>query len=158
PPSVRSVANRAEFDSLLATATNYERMPDFHASRVRVDLTRMREYVARLCHPELACPVVHVTGTKGKGSTAALVARVLSTLLGKTGLHPSPHLHRMEERVLVDFEPIDEAGLLAATNRVLDAAHRAPATEFPTYFELMTLVAFLEFQARRCEVAVHEVG
>jgi dihydrofolate synthase / folylpolyglutamate synthase len=155
---IRTVDDRAAFDALLTSATNYERLPAFHAGRVRVDLERMREYVARLGHPERASPVVHVTGTKGKGSTAALVARVLSSVAGRTGLHTSPHLHRMEERVLVDFAPIEERALLEATNRVLAATHADPPLEFPTYFELMTLVSFLHFAASRCAFAVHEVG
>lgn len=157
-PTFRAVADRSEFDRLLASATNYERMPEFHAGRVRVDLERMRLYAERLNHPESACPVVHITGTKGKGSTSALVARMLSFAGGPTGLHTSPHLERLEERVQVDLVPISEAALLAATNRVLDAAHADPALEFPTFFELMTLVAFLEFERVGCRFAVHEVG
>lgn len=157
-PTFRTVADRCEFDRLLASATNYERMPEFHAGRVRVDLERMRRYVERLQHPERSCPVVHITGTKGKGSTSALVARILSFAGFRTGLHTSPHLERLEERVQVDLEPISEAALLAATNRVLDAAHVAPVLEFPTFFELMTLVAFLEFERVGCRFAVHEVG
>ena len=69
--------SRRDLDLLLARCTNYERLPEFHAGRVRADLVRMRVYVERLDHPERASPVVHVTGTKGKGSTAAMVARVL---------------------------------------------------------------------------------
>lgn len=157
-PPVDHVANRGAFDALLATATNYERMPEFHAGRVRVDLSRMREYCKRLAHVERAVPTIHVTGTKGKGSTSALVARVLACCEGRTGLHTSPHLHRMEERVLVDFEPIDEAGLLFATNQILRAGREEPALDFPTYFEFMTLVAFVRFAAERCVFAVHEVG
>lgn len=157
-PLVSQVHDRTAFDALIASATNYERMPEFHAGRVRVDLERMKEYVRRLGHPERTPTVVHVTGTKGKGSTAAMIARVLAVTEGRTGLHTSPHLHRMEERVMVDFAAIDEASLLAATNRVLAACFADPAIEFPTYFEFMTLTAFLEFAARRCVFAVHEVG
>jgi dihydrofolate synthase/folylpolyglutamate synthase len=152
------VDDRAAFDALVGSATNYERLPAFHAGRVRFDLERMRAYVERMGHPERVPIVAHVTGTKGKGSVASLLARALSRLRGPAGLHTSPHLHRMEERVAVDGVAIAPPALLAATNAVLAAAHAPPPLSFPTYFELMTLIAFHEFAARGCRFAVHEVG
>lgn len=154
----RRIENRQDFDELLRAATNYERMPEFHAGRVRIDLTRMHRYVERLGHPELAMPAVHITGSKGKGSTAALTARILGFVAGPVGLHTSPHLHRMEERVAVDQRPIGERDLFAATNDILDAQADGPDPGFPTYFELMTLVAFLHFRRVGARFAVHEVG
>ncbi len=154
-----AVATRADLDRLLAACTNWERVPEFHAGRVRFDLVRMREYVERLGHPERASPVVHVTGSKGKGSTAAIVAWLLARLGRRVGLHTSPHLHAMEERVLVDFRPIDEAGLLHATNALLRAGRSGrDELPFPTFFEFITLAAFLAFRERCVEFAVHEVG
>ncbi len=152
------IVDLAGLRALLGRLTNYERMPDFHAGRVRVDLERMRELVRRLGHPERAAPVLHVTGTKGKGSTATLAARLLTAHGLVTGLHTSPHLERMEERVRVDLEPIDGPAMIEATNRILDAVPSATPAEFPTFFEWVTLVAFLHFRERRVDVAVHEVG
>lgn len=157
-PTPRRVDDRAQLDALLRTCTNYEKMPAFHAGRVRADLSRMVEFVRRLGEPQRAAPVVHVTGTKGKGSTAAFVARMLRARGARVGLHTSPHLERMEERIAIDDAPIDDEGLLRATNAILAATHQAPALEFPTFFEWITLTAFLEFQRRAVEWAVHEVG
>lgn len=155
---VRRVDDRAQLDALLRTCTNYEKMPAFHAGRVRTDLTRMEAFVERLEHPERSAPVAHVTGTKGKGSTAAFIARLLRARGACVGLHTSPHLDRMEERIVVDESTIDDEGLLAATNAILRAADRDPPLEFPTFFEWATLTAFLEFQRRSVRYAVHEVG
>ncbi len=150
--------DRHEFDELLRNTTNYEKMPAFHQGRVRADLQRMTAYTRRLGHPERAAPVLHLTGTKGKGSTATFLERILRGQGETTGLHTSPHLHRMEERVLIDGEPIGEAALLAATCEVVRAEEQLVGVGFPTYFELMTLIAFLEFRRRAVGVAIHEVG
>lgn len=154
----RRVDDRAQLDALLRTCTNYEKMPAFHAGRVRTDLERMAAFVERLGHPERASLVTHVTGTKGKGSTAAFVARMLRASGANVGLHTSPHLERLEERIVVDDRPIDDVGLLAATNAILAAADAPPPLEFPTFFEWATLTAFLEFRRRGVRYAVHEVG
>jgi len=152
------IENRRQFDELLQSCTNYENLPAFHAGRVRTDLERMRVYAERLGHPERAAPVLHVTGTKGKGSTSMQAARLLSRLLGPTGLHTSPHLVRMEERVQIDGQPIGEAALFAATNQILAARAAPPDPGFPTFFEFITLVAMLEFRRAGVRAAVHEVG
>ncbi|MBI4880005.1 MAG: bifunctional folylpolyglutamate synthase/dihydrofolate synthase [Planctomycetes bacterium] len=152
------IRTRRELDELLRGSTNYENMPEFHAGRVRTDLRRMLVYVERLAHPERASPVAHVTGTKGKGSTAALAARLLQALGAPVGLHTSPHLERLEERVAVDFEPIGEEDLLAAASEVVAARAAGPDPGFPTFFEFITLVAFLHFRRRAAACAVHEVG
>ena len=157
PPMPRRVDDRAQLDALLRTCTNYEKMPAFHAGRVRTDLERMVAFVERLEHPERASVVAHVTGTKGKGSTAAFVARMLRARGASVGLHTSPHLECMEERIVVDDRPIDDIGLLAATNAILAAADAPPPLEFPTFFEWATLTAFLEFERRAVRFAVHEV-
>lgn len=154
----RTISDREQFDQLLRECTNYERLPAFHAGRVRVDLERMRLLAGRLGHPQRVAPTAHVTGTKGKGSTATLLARILSRAAGPTGLHVSPHLHRMEERVSVDGVPIGEAALFSVTNEILAAVGDDPDPGFPTFFEFITLAAFLHFRNRRVAFAVHEAG
>ena len=96
---------------------NYERTrATCRTGRVEFKLERMGRLAARLGNPEGAFPAIHVAGTKGKGSTAAMVASVLSTAGYRTGLYTSPHLHRLEERFVVDGRPChagELVGLLA---------------------------------------------
>lgn len=160
-----AVHTRDDLDALLRSCTNYEKMPAFHQGRVRVDLTRMHAILAACDHPERAVPSVHITGSKGKGSTATLCAQILGTL-GSVGLHTSPHLVRMEERLTVSGRAIDEAQLLARTNELLAVLRRISdptaaipyAGGFPTFFEYITLIGFLHFRASAVSFAVHEAG
>ena len=102
----------------------------------------------------LACPVVTVTGTNGKGSTCVLLEAVYRCAGHKTGLYTSPHLVRYNERVKVAGEAQDDAALIAAFNAVEDARGGVPLT----YFEYGTLAAFLIFERAGLDVAVLEVG
>lgn len=111
-------------------------------------------------------PLVHIAGTKGKGSTAALVAGALTASGLRTGLYTSPHLHRLEERFRVDGRLCEPAEFVELVTRVRTAAKRlVPAGDDdpsgavgPSFFELTTAMAFLHFHLRRCDVAVVEVG
>ncbi len=91
---------------------NYERTRGVpYRSRV-FKLHRMQQLAARLGHPEQAFPAIHIAGTKGKGSTAAMVASVLQAGGFRIGLYTSPHLHRLEERFVVDGRPCDAQTLV----------------------------------------------
>src|SRR3990172_3369668 len=79
--------------------TDYEKLPSFLYSPADFDLGRMRGVMARLGDPHLALPTVHIAGTKGKGSTAAMVAWGLAFSGYRTGLYTSPHLHHIRERI-----------------------------------------------------------
>lgn len=119
-------------------------------------LSRTRELLGRLGNPHMGLKYVHITGTNGKGSTAAMVSSVLIQAGVKTGLYTSPHLWHFGERFQVDGVPISDDDLGRITERVLQAAEGMtdPATEF----ELMTAVAMLYFQERQCGLVVLEVG
>lgn len=123
-------------------------------------LERVEALMERLGHPERAVPVVHVAGTNGKGSVCAYVAAVLQASGMRVGLFTSPGVMGFEERIQVSGEPISDDALAEATAPVRDAAEAVEAAcgEHPTEFELMAAVAFMHFQACRCEVAVVEVG
>ena len=88
----------------LYSRLNYERrgMPGTPGA---ADLSRMTAIVGRLGDPHLGLKIIHVAGTKGKGSTAAMLSAALTASGVRTGLHCSPHLHRLEERFLIDGTP-----------------------------------------------------
>ena len=131
------------------------------AGGVKFGIDRMRRLVDALAHPERGYPVVHIAGTNGKGSVAAMVESILRTDGHHTGLYTSPHLVKLGERVQVDRQLLTEAEIVAYTNELGPAAERIAASspdERPTFFEFMTAMAFLQFQRKRVEVGVVEVG
>jgi len=124
-------------------------------------LARIRFLMERLGHPETAYPAVHVAGTNGKGSTAAMIASVLRAAGYSVGLFTSPHLVRYNERIVVDGAPIADEDLAALFGRLhehVEAAAREPGVGQPTEFEVGTAVALAYFAQRAVDVAVVEVG
>ncbi len=103
---------------------------------------------------ELACPVITVTGTNGKGSTSALIASILAAAGHRVGLYTSPHLIAYNERVRIDGAAATDDALVASFNAVEDARAGVPLT----YFEYGTLAAFWLFAQARLDAAVLEVG
>jgi dihydrofolate synthase/folylpolyglutamate synthase len=121
-------------------------------------LDRMRALLARLGDPHRRLRIVHVAGSKGKGSTSALLASVLRQAGYRVGLFTSPHLVRVEERFQVDGQSIslpELAILLEEIRQVLEG--RLPDLR-PTFFEVATAAGFLHFVRRRVDVVVLEVG
>lgn len=123
-------------------------------------LERMRALLRRLGDPHERVRLVHVTGTKGKGSTAAMLASILRAAGHRVGLFTSPHLTDVRERVQVDGEPITQAELAARMTELAPAVAAMDADGFPppTFFEIGTALGFLHFAYRRCDLAVVEVG
>lgn len=127
-----------------------------------VKLERVRRLVAALGHPERSGRVVHIAGSKGKGSVAALIAAVLQASGRRVGLYSSPHLVSPRERIRIDGEPIAEgevARLVAERLRpVVEEYQRDPVDGPLTFFDLHTALAFLAFAAAAVDWAVLEVG
>ena len=119
-------------------------------------LSRTIELLDKVGDPHERLKYVHITGTNGKGSTAAMVASVLTASGLKTGLSTSPHLWRFHERFQVDGMPIPDEALGRIAERVISAGKgmKDSATEF----ELMTAVGMLYFQEAGCDIVVLEVG
>jgi dihydrofolate synthase / folylpolyglutamate synthase len=116
-------------------------------------LDRMIDALAKLGDPHLAIPFVHIAGTNGKGSTSAMVSSILQAAGLRTGLYTSPHLCRMAERVRIDGEPVEDDMFAEALERVMLAA-----PENATFFEMLTLAAFVVFDLVDADVGVLEVG
>ena len=115
-------------------------------------LERVRRLLGKLGDPQKKLKFVHIAGSNGKGSTAAMLASVLSAAGLKTGLYTSPHLWRFNERFQVDGVPISDEELAELTVQVLDQA------EDETEFELMTAIGMLHFLRSNCGLVVLETG
>jgi len=127
----------------------------------RFNLERVRSLLARLGDPHLGRRTIHVAGSKGKGSVAAMIASVLRAAGVNAGLYTSPHLHRMTERIAVDGEAIspDDFGRLTEPLRTAVAAENADGARGQvTTFEALTALAFLYFRERAVQWQVLEVG
>jgi len=131
----------------------------------KFDLRNIRVLADTLGAPHRAVPCAHIAGTNGKGSTAAFLASILQQAGLKTGLYISPHLERINERMRIDGEDISDEDFAAAFSQVQTAIESLLAagtlTAHPTFFELITAMAFVYFGgagAARCDFAVYEVG
>jgi dihydrofolate synthase/folylpolyglutamate synthase len=147
------------------TATDYPAVQEYlfslKARGVRFGIDRMRELSAVLGHPERAVPSIHITGTNGKGSTAAMLEAIFRTAGWRTGLYTSPHLVRLGERVQVNRQTLTEAEIIAYTNELRPLAEeisRFSPDDHPSFFEFMTAMAFLQFARKKCDVGLIEVG
>lgn len=142
--------------------TPLERLFALEQFGIKLGLDNIRALLAALGNPERAWRSVHIAGTNGKGSVAAMVERGLRAAGLKTGRYTSPHLEVIEERVAINGEHVDRETFTAATARVFDAVDRATRdgtlTVVPTFFEVSTAVAFEIFRQARVDVAVVEVG
>jgi dihydrofolate synthase/folylpolyglutamate synthase len=122
----------------------------------------MRELLGLLGNPQTTIPAIHIAGTKGKGSTAAMVAAILSEAGYHVGLFTSPHIDRVEERIIWDGQPCSAEELTNALEQVrpaVEAMDRAtPGKPGPTYFEVLTAAAWRHFVRQKTDVVVLEVG
>ncbi len=128
---------------------------------MKFGIDRMRRLTAELGHPELAYPVIHLAGTNGKGSVAAMLESIFRSAGRRTGLYTSPHLVKIGERVQVDRQILTEAEIVTYTRELQPVAARAAAfaaDEHATFFEFMTAMAFLQFKRKQVDVALVEVG
>jgi dihydrofolate synthase/folylpolyglutamate synthase len=137
---------------------DYERLP---RSGVVWDLSRVERLLERLGNPQLAAKTVHVAGTKGKGSTAAMITSILKQAGYRVGLYTSPHLLSYTERIRLDGEPITEDEWVRLTEVVkpeVEAVNAEGAYGELTTFEIYTAMAFICFRDARSDYQVVEVG
>ncbi len=167
PVSLESDSLRREAAlRFLYARINYERTSTIPYRAREFKLDRMRRLLDRLGNPQNDLPIVHVAGTKGKGSTATMVGAVLQAAGYRTGVYTSPHLDRVEERLAIDSQPCSPAELAELVERVapqVEAIEREAASSDggragPTYFEITTAMALVHFASRKVDAAVLEVG
>jgi dihydrofolate synthase / folylpolyglutamate synthase len=119
-------------------------------------LERMERALALFDHPEKTFPSFHIAGTNGKGSTAAMLHRILCSAGYRTALYTSPHLVSFTERMRIDDEEITPDEVVALADEIWRRAEAANI--FLTFFEIVTVMAFVYFARRQVDVAVVEVG
>ncbi len=139
---------------------NYERNLDRPYNEQYYRLNRMRRLLQLLGDPHLEVPVIHVAGTKGKGSVSWLLAETLRRAGFRTGLYSSPHLVDLEERWQVDGRPVSPADVVEMVEQLRPAVGTLSESEHgvPTFFELTTALAWLLFRHYKTDVQVIEVG
>ena len=133
-----------------------------HTPAHKFDLAHMRVLLAALGHPEKKFESVLIAGTNGKGSTAATLASILTASGLRTGLYTSPHLIRINERIKLNGQSIADPEFTAVHDRVEDAAGQLVADGelpwHPSFFEMLTAMAFEHFARMQPDIAVLEVG
>ncbi len=123
-----------------------------------LSLDRMRQLVDVLGEPQRDYPVIHITGTNGKGSTARMITALLAAHQLSVGTYTSPHLEHVTERISRNGEPIDPDELAGVLGEIAALEDQQFFTERPSYFELLTAAAFAWFSQVAVDVAVVEVG
>lgn len=167
PPQVEALHARHQAAvRYLYGRINYERLPSIPYPERAFKLDRMQDLLDRTGTPDRAMDVVHVAGTKGKGSTSTIISGILRAAGQRVGLFTSPHLERIEERFVVDGvectakEFVDLIDTLAPVAEAMDRERPFidGQPDGPTYFELTTAAALLHFARRKVDTAVLEVG
>lgn len=151
---------------MAADRTDYASVSDYlfglKPRGTKLGVHRMRLFAAELGDPQLGLPVVHVAGTNGKGSVAAMLESILRAAGWRVGLYTSPHLVHLGERVQVNRQPLSSAEIMDYVKEldpVADRiARRVGEEDRPSFFEFMTAMALLQFKRSRCDIAVMEVG
>ncbi|GAB1537629.1 hypothetical protein NUACC21_02780 [Scytonema sp. NUACC21] len=128
----------------------------FHQFGVRLGLDTVFKLLANLGNPHHRVPIVHVTGTNGKGSVCAYLSSILTEAGYRTGRYISPHLIDWTERICLNEEPISSEEFYQLLVQVIAAIN--PEEESPTQFEVVTAAAWLYFAQQQVDVAVIEVG
>jgi dihydrofolate synthase/folylpolyglutamate synthase len=139
----------------LYSFVDYSLTRAFRNAPEHFDLGRMRDFMAYLGNPERDYPIIHVAGTKGKGSVSAFCAGALQAAGYRVGLYTSPHLQDYTERIQLNRTPIPQAELVALVDEIRPFLDRG--TQLTT-FEITTALAFLYFSRQAATAAVFEVG
>lgn len=141
----------------LNSLANYERISFVQYNTNNFSLNRISRILRSLGNPQKNFKSVHIAGTKGKGSTVAMLAAMLRACGYRVGSYTSPHVISMLERISIDGQPIEEPVFVKMLSEVAAAIERSRVSR-PSYFEVMTATAFKAFERLGMDVAVVEVG
>jgi len=147
--------------AFLYKAIDYEKLISYQYNASTFSLDRMVKMLEYVGNPHKSFPSIHITGTKGKGSTTIMMSTILEHAGLTTGLFTSPHLIDLKERIQINHQNISEYEFTSNLNEFRPYIQHLRETEpsaSPTFFEILTAVAMLYFKKKRVEMAVLEVG
>ncbi|MBN2463596.1 MAG: bifunctional folylpolyglutamate synthase/dihydrofolate synthase [Dehalococcoidia bacterium] len=153
--------NYRQAEKYILSFTDYEKIPGIAYTSANYDLRRMEKLLQPLGNPHLGTKTVHIAGTKGKGSTAAMISQVLIAAGYKTGLFTSPHLNTLRERVRINGTMISEADFAALVTRlkpIIEKVNKEAIYGELTTFEILTAIIFAYFKKNSVDFQVLEVG
>lgn len=156
-PTVDGIRTFRSAVSYLDSLVDYERVPRAHYTTGNFGLARTNRLLAALGNPHRSFKSVHIAGTKGKGSTATMLAEMLRGCGLKVGLYTSPHILDIRERIVVNGTRISESAFAKTIAAVAGITAQAKVKQ-PTYFEILTAAAFHHFAEQNVDIAVVEVG
>jgi dihydrofolate synthase/folylpolyglutamate synthase len=142
----------------LYARTNYETETALRYNVTTFNLDRMEKLLSLVGKPHKKITTAHIAGTKGKGSTATMLAKMLEENGYKVGLYTSPHVVHLHERIAVSSKLISEQEMLGLLNRIYAPIEKMSKTEAPTFFEIMTALAFMYFADMKVDIAIIETG
>ncbi len=139
--------------------TDYQKCLDsmfsLHRFGIKLELDTIRHILNAIGNPQRTFKSIHIAGTNGKGSVAAMLSTILQSAGYKVGRYTSPHLVKFNERICIDNQPISDDDVISTWKQVSGAA---PETRQPTFFEFTTAMALSEFGRRKVDWAVIETG
>jgi dihydrofolate synthase/folylpolyglutamate synthase len=153
--------NYSQAEEYLNSFVNYEQIPGISYAQPGYSLRHVEELLRRMGDPQLSASTVHIAGTKGKGSVAAMIAQVLSSSGYETGLYISPHFNTLRERISINGSLISEAEFAAGITEIkpfIESMKDDSALRQLTYFEALTALAFAYFRKKKVDFQVLEVG
>src|SRR5688500_18676748 len=154
--STSGINSYAKALRFLSSLNDFERLRIVRYNSQNFDLDRMSTLLKKLGNPQDSFRSVHVAGTKGKGSTCAMIASMLGASGYKTALYSSPHLVDVRERMCIGGETISQADFTRLVRLIEPVVKKSKPT--PTYFDVLTAVAFKWFAEQKVEIAVVETG
>jgi dihydrofolate synthase/folylpolyglutamate synthase len=158
---VNSKMTYQQAEDYILSFTDYEKLPGIAYTSANYDLRRMDKLLQPLGNPHLGTKTVHIAGTKGKGSTAAMISQVLISAGYKVGLFTSPHLHSLRERIKINANMISEsdfAALITEIKPIVEYINKQAAFGELTTFEILTAVVFTYFKRNTIDFQIIEVG
>jgi dihydrofolate synthase/folylpolyglutamate synthase len=156
--SKKAFKSYKEAISYLFARTNYETETALRYNVTTFNLDRMVKLLSLVGNPHKKIATAHIAGTKGKGSTATMLAKMLEANGYNVGLYTSPHVVHLHERIAVNSKMISEREMLGLLNRIYVPIEKMAKTEVPTFFEIMTVMAFMYFVDMKVDIAVIEAG